>query len=222
MPGAKSASAFVHPWPGAEPLDFEAWWRFEGGGETAQRRLAFRENEDWALLLRRKISAAQLAEKKWPSWPLSELCVALGLPGRDFVERPQALLDLASWEFPRDVGANQVLTVAYLPDATVLEIRQLAEASKASASRMVEDAVLATDKASKLGESPDAAELAPWDEEAPGVTRAPLRELPLFFSRAVWERLEVKTGDDAVSESHLIETAWRIQHPYSSKRKSAP
>ena len=219
MQGAKAAWVFVHPGPSDDEFEVEGWWRFEAGQSVAEKRLAFRDNDSWVQWNRHRLSDQQLELRKWPGWPLSELAVSLALPGRDFLERPQGLLDLSTWEFPRDVGTHQVLTVIYLPDATVLEIRQQAEATKASPSKVLQDALVGADGSKELGVPPATADFAPWDEDLPTGEKSPLRELPLFLTQEVWSRLQEKADAESLSNSRVVAYAWRHEHPFLIKQK---
>lgn len=220
MAHAKAAWAFLHPGATDTELEVEGWWRFEAGQPVAQKRLAFRDDDSWVQWNRRRLSDADFQLKKWPGWPLSELAIALGLPGRDFLERTLALLDLSTWDFPRDVGANQVIERVYLPAATLLELRQHSETTHASVSKLVEDAIIAADGAGELGVAPQAADRAPWDDEMPESTKSPPRELALFLTQEVWGRVDAKMQALSVSESKLVEYAWRREHPWSAKKKA--
>jgi hypothetical protein len=220
MAGVKAAFVFLHPGPSNDELEVEGWWRYEAGALVAEKRLAFRDDDAWVQWTRRRLSEDELAMKQWQSWPLSELALSLGLPGRDFLERPRALLDLATLEVPHDLGSNQLLLWIYLPEATVLEIRQLAEASKQSASRLVETAVITADAAKQLGELAPMGDRAPWDAEMPGESKAAPRELAVFMTREVWTKVEAATASETLNASKVIEYAWRQSHPYKPKPKS--
>ena len=200
-----------------DALEVEAWWRFEAGVAVTEKRLAFRDDDGWVQWNRRRLTPQQLELKKWPSWPLSELAIALGLPGRDFLQRPLGLLDLSSWEFPSDVGANLKLAFVSLPDATALEIRQQAETTRASTSKVVEDAIVAAETASVLGEPAPQADRAPWDEDMPAAAKTSSRELPLFLTHQTWDRIEAKADSESLSDARVVEYAWRREHPFSNK-----
>jgi hypothetical protein len=219
MEGTKQAWAFLHPGPRDETLEVEAYWRYRRGEQPEEKRLAFRDDEAWVQALRQQISPHRLESKKWPGWPLSQMAMTLGIPGRDFLERPWALLDLAIWNFPRDVGANQVLTTVFLPDATALEIRQQAEKEHASVSKLVQEAVIATSTAEKLGIAANIADRAPWDEEMPNAGKGTERELPLFLTLEVWGLLDDAATKESLSGSKIVEYAWRVQHPFVDPKK---
>lgn len=219
LEGAKAAYAFLHPGPRDPELEIEAYWAFEGGKATAEQRLAFRDDDNFVQWARKRITTAQLDAKKWPTWPLSELTIALGLPGRDFLERPFGLLDLATYGFPRDVGENLVMTVVYLPDATVFEIRQLAEKQSASPSKVVQDTLVAVDTEQKLGAQVPTSGRAPWDEAMPQAEKSPPRELDLFLTRETFNKLNARSDDETLSLSKLVDYAWRQAHPFVDPKK---
>ena len=161
-----------------------------------------------------------LEAKKWPSWPLAELAITVGVPGRDFLERPSGLLDLARDGFPRDVGENLVLVRVQLPDATLLEIRQLAEKQQASTSKEIQAALDAAVAEQALGLQVPISQRAPWDLEMPQAEKAPLRPLDLFITRDIFDQLSALAEKDNVSLSVLVELAWRQAHPFIDPRKA--
>ncbi len=217
--GAKSAYLFLHPGPRNPELETEAVWTFEAGKPVVEKRIAFRDDDSYMQWVRRKISRSELDEKMWPTWPLSELSLALGLPGRDFLERPFGMLDLATYGFPRDVGENLVLVQVYLPDPTLLEIRQLAEKQSASPSKVVQDALMSVDKEQKLGAQVPTSGRAPWDEAMPQSEKLTPRAFELFLTRDLFNKLDARASDETVSLSKLVEYAWRQAHPFA---KSPP
>lgn len=212
LKGAVAAYAFLHPAARNQDLEAEAVWTYEAGQLKKEQRLAWRDNEAWGQWARKRLQRAELDARKWPGWPLSELAVSLGIPGRDFLERPMALLELAAAGFPRDVGQNLVLTTVYVPEATLLEIRQLAETQHASESKVVQD-TFATEK---LSLPVDAASRAPWDD----ADKASMRELPLFLTRDVFNAVDTRAVEEVKTFSKVVEHAWRQAHPFVAPKKS--
>ena len=220
LKGATAAYAFVHPGPRNDELEDEAVWTFERGQLSKEQRISFRDDAAWVEWARKRLTAAELDAKKWPGWPLSALAVSLGLPGRDCLERPQAILELATSGFPRDVGENLVLTVVYLPEATLLEIRQLAETRATSPSKLVQDALSSVDKEEKLGAQVPTSGRAPWDEEMPHADKSPPRPLELFLTREIFNKLDARAADETASFSKLVEYAWRQANPFVEPKKT--
>jgi hypothetical protein len=218
LDGVAAAYAFLHPGPRNDQLELEAWWGYARGAPTGERRLAFRDDDGWVQWARRRLSFGELELRKWPLWPLSALAVTLGLPGRVFLERPRGMLDLATWPAPTDVGENLVLNLAFLPNRTVLEMRQLAEKSRASLSKVVQDALISSEAEANLGVSPAESLRAPWDLEMPEAEKAQYQEVQLYFAREVMNRLDAKIDEDAVNLSRLVDFAWRRAHPYVEKK----
>lgn len=219
LKGAQSAYAFLHPGPRNHELEAEAVWEYQGGALTKEKRIAWRDDETWMAWVRKRATTAELEAKKWPRWPLSELAVTLGLPGRDFLVRPLGVLELAADGFPRDVGENLVRVTVTLPDATLLEIRQLSETTGSSPSRVVHDALDRTDREQKLGAQVEAGARAPWEDEGPHADKSPPREVALFFTRALFDKLDAQAGGEAVSFSKVVEYAWRQAHPFVDPKK---
>ena len=118
------------------------------------------------------------------------------------------------------MGYNLVLFDVHLPDATVLEIRQRAEKQAASASKVVQDALVAAAEQQLLGEQVPTWGRAPWDEAMPRADKAPPRPLPLFLTRALFNKLDARAAEEAVSVSKLVEYAWRRAHPFVEPKKT--
>jgi hypothetical protein len=215
LKGARAAYVFLHPGPLHQDLEVEGYWTYENGQLVSERRLSFRDDESYLQWVRKRLTTAELNVKKWASWPLSELTLAVGLPGRDFLERPYGVLELATSGFPRDVGENLVLTVVYLPEATLLEIRQLAEKENASPSKVVQDALVLADGEQKLGAQVPTSGRAPWDEEMPQAEKAVLRRLEVFLTSEVFDKLDARVVDETVTLSKIVEYAWRQAHPFA-------
>lgn len=219
LEGAKNAAAFLYPGPRNHALEVEAYWEYERGTLTKEKRLAWRDDETYLSWVRKRATTAELEAKKWPAWPLSELAVGLGIPGRDFLERPFAVLELAADGYPRDVGENLVHVRVVLPDATLLEIRQCAETRGASWSKVVQDALERTDEEQKLGAEVPVAGRAPWDEEGVHAAKSPPREVSLFLTRALVDKLDAQAGDASISFSKAVENSWRQANPYVDPKK---
>jgi hypothetical protein len=219
LEGAKNAAAFIHPGPRNDALELEAFWEFEKGVLAREKRLAWRDDATYAAWVRKKKTTGELTAAMWPTWPLSELAVSLGIPGRDFLERPMAVLDLAVDGYPRDVGDNLVRVVVALPDATLLEVRQLAETRGVSWSKVMQDALERTDSEQKLGAEVPAGGQAPWEGDGPHAAKSPPREVVLFFTRALFDKLDAQAGDESVSFSKVVELGWRQAHLYVDPKK---
>lgn len=219
LDGATSAYVFLHPGPRNHELEAESYWEYVGGALKRENRIAWRDDETWMSWVRKRTTTAELEAKKWPGWPLSDLAVQLGIPGRDFLVRPQAMLELAEAPWPRDVGPNLVLTVVSLPDATVLEMRQLSETRNVSVSKVVHDALAKTDEEQKLGVQIESAGRAPWEDDGPHADKSPPREIELFLTRALFDKLDAQAEAESSSFSKMVERAWRQAHPFVDPKK---
>jgi|GEM_PF-2841444 len=219
LKGVAAGYVYLYPGPNDETLETEAVWTYENGKAPREQRLAFRDDPTYVEWLRRRATTAELEAKKWPSWPLSQLVIATGLPGRHALEVPFELGDLAVDGFPRDVGENLVRVRLYLPDATLLEIRQQAEKLKVSPSKVVHDALSAAEAEQKLGAEVPTSGRAPWDEAMPQADKVVLKPLALFFTRAIYDVLDARTEGETVTLLKLVEDAWRHAHPHQSEKK---
>lgn len=212
--GVEAVWAYLHP--GGDELALEAWWKFQKGTRVDEDLFEWREDVTYTKYLRRSVEAREWQKRKWGKYPLAELARTLGLPGRDALERPRAMLELATAPWPRDVGENLVHVYVFWADGMLLEVRQESERLKVSMSRVVEDAVRAVHAMNKLGESPKLETRAPYDsagEQQDSLTRT--KELGLFLTRETFDRLEEQDHDFSL----LTADVWRIAHPYKKAKE---
>lgn len=219
LKGVAASYVFLYPGSNDETLETEAVWTFEPGKPVREQRFAFRDDPTYVEWVRRRASTAQLEAKKWQTWPLSQLVVATGLPGRQVLEVPFELNDLALSNFPRDVGENLVRVQLYLPDATLLEIRQEGEKRKCSTSKVVQDALTVAETEQKLGAEVPTSGRAPWDEAGAQADKAVLKPFDIYLTRPLYDVLDARSEDDTVTLLKLVEDAWRHAHPFASAKK---
>ncbi len=217
--GATAAYAYFYPGLRNSALEAEGYWHYEAGRLVTEKQLAFRDDRFFVQWTQKQISRAELSGKKWPHWPLSELTRALGLPGRDFLERPLGLLEVAASGFPRDVGENLVLSEVHLPVATLFEIRQSAERENASLSKVVQDALVAAEADEKFGAQLSVSGGAESEEPSHDFEKG-WRPLELFLTRPWFNKLDGRSEGSQSNLSMQIEAAWRQAHPLDVPKKT--
>jgi hypothetical protein len=217
--GVRDAYAFFHPGPTDEDVELEAWWRYQLGELKETRQQNFRDSTEYVTWVRRHGSEQALARAEL-AWPLTKLAHALGIPGRDALVQPWALLDWAEGGWPNDVGDDLVRLSVEVPGEMAMEMRQQAELGHVSPSKLVRDALNAASTDGHLGDPPSSDVLAPYDEGAKPSAKgksAP-REQVVFLDRDTF--FAVQTAAESASESFgkLVEYAWRRAHPFKAPR----
>lgn len=194
--GVKEAHAWF--FPGADSgLEVEASWRFQQGVRLSRQLRAYRDDPEYTAYARRKLARAEWVAHLWKGYPLSELARALGLPGREALERHGALM----WEgaaAPDDAGEDLVRVVIYLPTGAALQVLQRAEAKKVSASSLLGGALAAAQKDGKLG-SGELPASEPTSKE---------RALTVWLPRPALAAAEAVSDARGESLSVLVAKAW--------------
>jgi hypothetical protein len=211
--GVSGAWAFFHPGPTDEDVELEEYWHYFNGGLADSSRQNFRDSTEYIAWVRRRGSEQALSRAEL-EWPLSKLAKQLGVPGRDAFARPWGLMDWAQSGWPTDAGDDLVRMPVQLPDAMAMEIRQQAELSKASPSKLISDALNAASAESKLGTAPDKEVLAPYDEGGTDSAKVRSKELVLYVDRDTYWTVQAATESRSESFGKLVQYAWRRLHPF--------
>ncbi len=216
--GVNDAYAFFHPGPTDEDVELEAVWHYRLGELEQASQQNFREATEYVAWVRRR-GSEQALERAAQAWPLAHLAAELGIPGRDAFTHPWALLDWAEGGWPDDVGDDLVRLALQVPGALAMEIRQQAELSKASPSKLVRDALVAASTESRLGEAPAADALAPYDEGGKQASKATPRELVLFLDRDTFWTVQAAAESRSLTYGKLVEYSWRRAHPFHESQR---
>jgi hypothetical protein len=211
--GVDAAWAFFHPGPTDEDIELEGYWRYEKGELTEEKRQNFRDVTEYMAWVRRRGSEQALARAE-QTWPLAKLAEALGVPGRDAFVRPWGLMDWAQSGWPTDAGDDLVRLPVQIPDAMSMEIRQQAELSKASPSKLIHDALNAASTDGRLGEAPAADWLAPYDEGGKDAAKVRSKELVLYVDRDTYWTVQAAAESRSESFGKVVQYAWRRLHPF--------
>lgn len=207
------AWAFFHPGPTDEDVELEQYWHYEHGELADSAKQNFRDSAEYLTWVRRR-GSEQALERAEQEWPLAKLAKTLGVPGRDAFVRPWGLMDWAQTGWPTDAGDDLVRMPVQLPDAMSMEIRQAAELSKASPSKLIRDALAADSTAGKLGESPAKDSLAPYDEGGADSAKVRSKELVLYVDRDTYWNVQSAAESKSESFGKLVQYAWRRLHPF--------
>jgi hypothetical protein len=211
--GVTGAWAFFCPGPTDEDVELEAYWHYQNGDLADSSRQNFRDSTEYMAWVRRRGSEQALSRAQL-SWPLSKLAKELGVPGRDAFVRPWGLMDWAQSGWPEDAGDDLVRVPVQVPDAMSMEIRQAAELSKASPSKLIHDALAATVTEGKLGEAPATETLAPYDEGGTDAAKVRSKELVLYVDRDTYWSVQSAAESKSESFGRLVQYAWRRLHPF--------
>jgi hypothetical protein len=211
--GVKETHAWFYP-RADSGVEVEAVWRFQQGVRLDRTVHSFRDDPEYARYVRRAITRAEFLAHQWKGDPLSELVRALGLPGRDALERHGALM-WESGEYPQDAGEDLARTQVFLPTGLALEVLQEAESSKASPSKLIGEALAAAQK--------DKALAAEGGTELDATAKE--RGLTLYLPRALLAATEAVGDARGESVSVIVRKAWqrwRDEHQQSKNKEKSP
>ncbi|MBL8950675.1 MAG: hypothetical protein JNK82_07860 [Myxococcaceae bacterium] len=211
--GVTSTWAFIAPGPRDASLEQEAFYRFERGAPAGHERFIYREDPQYIAHLRRQSSDTTWHKARWPTYPLSRLAQAVGLPGRGCLQDRWQLQVIAALRWPDDVGENLAYAQVDLPGGMAAEIQQAALKEKVSVSKLVTQAIEAAREKNELGDRPGHERHASYDEGQPDAEKHARRTLTLFLPEASLDAAEDAGGAEALSISRVVQYAWRRAHP---------
>jgi hypothetical protein len=214
QPRVKEAWVTLHPGAAESKLELELCVHFEHGAQTQRAVDRRREHPEFAQWLKGDLSeeAFAVARGAQAGFPLTALVKELALPGRWFLEVPQALMWLGGEAVPTDAGEDLERVELSVPAALVVELKVEAAAAHSSPSAL---AVQALEPLAKTPSVDDESEGAPGSAEAEGAQRA----LVLFLPRARLAPVSAVANRRGESLGVTLARAWRVMHPAQVKKK---